>query len=44
MTDWRGYIIAGFALVWVANVYMSIFNFLRQDIKKEKAEIESLEK
>ena len=42
--DWRGYIIAGFALVWVANVYMSIFGFIRQDIKKEKKEIECMEK
>jgi hypothetical protein len=44
MNDWRGYIIAGFALVWIANVYMSIFNFLRHDIKKEKTEIECMEK
>lgn len=43
MNDWRGYIIAGFALVWVANVYMSLFNFLRQYIKKEKTEIECME-
>ena len=44
MNDWRGYIIAGFALVWIANVYMSVFSFLRQDIKKEKTEIECMEK
>jgi len=44
MNDWRGYIIAGFSLVWIANVYMSVFNLLRQDIKKEKTEIESMEK
>jgi len=44
LNDWRGYIIAGFALVWIANVYMSVFNFLRQDIKKEKIEIERREK
>ena len=35
-TDWRGYLIAGFALVWIANVYMSIFGFIRVDLKKEK--------
>src|ERR1044071_4984489 len=23
--DWRGYLIGGFALVWIANIYMSIF-------------------
>ncbi len=44
MNDWRGYIIAGFALVWIANIYMSLFLFVRQDIKKEVAEIKSLEK
>jgi hypothetical protein len=44
INDWRGYIIAGFSLVWIANLYMSIFAFVRQDIKKEKAEIEVLEK
>ncbi len=34
--DWRGYIIALFALVWVANQYMSVYALLRQDLKKEK--------
>ena len=32
---WRGYLLAEFALVWVANVYMSVFNRLRLDIKSE---------
>ena len=40
--DWRGYIIAGFSLVWIANIYMNIFGLLRQDIKKEKTEIECM--
>ena len=43
MPDWRGYIIAGFSLVWVANFYMSIFNLLRQSIKKDKTEIKEIE-
>lgn len=34
--DWRGYFIAGFALVWIANIYMSLYAFLRVDIKKER--------
>lgn len=34
--DWRGYLISGFALVWVANIYMSLFALLRQNIKLEK--------
>lgn len=38
-TGWRGYLIAWFSLVWVANVYMSIFNRLRLDIKRENVEI-----
>lgn len=42
--DWRGYLIAGFSLVWVANVYMSIFGRVRLDIKRERVEIESQEK
>ena len=43
MADWRGYRIAGFSLVWIANIYMSVFSFLRQDIKKEKIEINEME-
>jgi hypothetical protein len=43
LDDWRGYIIALFSLVWIANVYMSIFAFIRQDIKKEKYEIEEIQ-
>lgn len=43
MLDWRGYVIAEFALVWIANMYISLFTFLRQSIKKEKTEIEVME-
>ena len=42
--DWRGYLIAGFALVWIANVYMSLFAMIRIDIKKERLECEVEEK
>jgi len=42
-TDWRGYIIAGFSLVWIANVYMGIYNLIRIDLKKEKIEAEMKE-
>tara|TARA_R110002012_G_scaffold322072_1_gene554549 strand:+ start:9640 stop:10020 length:381 start_codon:yes stop_codon:yes gene_type:complete len=44
MSDWRGYIIAGFSLVWIANIYMSLFGLVRQDIKKEMIENKMLEK
>jgi hypothetical protein len=39
--DWRGYLAAFFALVWVANQYMRIYNRLRFDIKHEQAEIKA---
>ena len=42
--DWRGYLVGGFALVWVANQYMSLYNRLRLDIKSEKIEAEIKEK
>jgi len=41
--DWRGYLIAGFSLVAVANLYMSLFGRLRGEIKQEKVEIELAE-
>lgn len=41
---WQGYIIAGFSIVWVANIYMSLFYLLRQGIKKEKVTIEEIQK
>ena len=40
-TDWRGYALAFFALVWMANQYMSIYNRLRLDIKHEQVEIKA---
>ena len=36
--DWRGYLISFFAVVFIANVYMSLFAFLRQSLKVEKIE------
>jgi hypothetical protein len=42
--DRRDYLIALFALVWIANQYMSIYNRLRLDIKHERVEIEVDEK
>jgi len=41
--DWRGYVIAGFSLVWIANLYMSLFARLRLDIREERLEIAQLE-
>jgi hypothetical protein len=39
LDDWRGVAIAFFALVGVANMYMSLFGRLRVDIKHERVEI-----
>lgn len=37
--DWRGYLVAGFSLVWLANVYMSFFGRLRLEIRGDRLEI-----
>ena len=44
LPDWRGAILAWFTLVWIANVYMSLFGRLRLDIKRERVEIKAEEK
>lgn len=36
---WRGYLIGGLSLVFVANVYMSLFGRIRLVIKKDRVEI-----
>ena len=43
MDNWTGYVIAGFALVYVANAYMSLFGLIRQCVVKEKTEIKIME-
>ena len=37
--DWRGYLIAWFALVWVANHLISLYGRLRLGIRSERLEI-----
>ena len=37
-SDWRGYLISWFSVIWIANIYMSLFLFIRTDIKKEGIE------
>ena len=44
INDWRGYILAFFALVFVANAYMNLYARLRVDITSEKKDIERKEK
>lgn len=36
--DWRGYLVAFFALAGMANVYLSLFGLLRQQLKHETME------
>ena len=42
--DWKGYFVSGFALVWIANFYMSLFALLRQNLKKDIIEAKLEEK
>jgi hypothetical protein len=42
--DWRGYVLAFFALVFVANLYLNLYARLKLEITSEKKEIEKTEK
>jgi hypothetical protein len=42
--DWRGYLVAFFSLVFVANAYLNLYNRLRLEIASEKKTIEVKEK
>jgi hypothetical protein len=41
--DWRGYVLAGFSLVFIANLYMSGFGELRLEIRQDRQEIATKE-
>ena len=41
--DWRGYLIAGFSLVWLANVYMSFFGRMRLEIRENRLDVAAAE-
>ena len=41
--DWKGYLVGFFSLVWVANIYMSIYARIRVNLKKEKIEADMIE-
>lgn len=41
---WRGALLAWFTLVWVSNVYLSLYGRLRLDIKRERVEITAEER
>ncbi len=42
--DWRGYILAFFAIPWMANQWMSLYRRLRVDIKHENVKAKVIEK
>jgi hypothetical protein len=42
-TDWRGYVISFFALVFVANAYLNLYSRLRVDITAQKVETRAKE-
>lgn len=42
-TDWKGYLVAGFSIVWIANIYMSIYARIRVTLKKERIEANLIE-
>ena len=44
LDDWRGLLIAGFALVWMANIYMGVFGRIRLGIRSERVSIQMKEK
>jgi hypothetical protein len=41
--DWKGYLVAFFSLVWIANIYMSLYGRIRVTLKKERIEAALIE-
>jgi hypothetical protein len=41
--DWRGYVIAFFAMTAIANLYLSLYGMLRVDIKSERLTVAAKE-
>jgi hypothetical protein len=41
--DWRGFMVSGFSLVWLANIYMSLYGIIRLGIKKENIELDEVQ-
>ncbi len=42
-SDWRGYLIALFALVYVSNFYIGLFGHVKLEVRKDRAEIKAIE-
>lgn len=41
--DWRGYVVALFALVYVSNFYMGLFGRVKLEVKKTRVEVKAIE-
>ncbi len=41
--DWRGYLVAFFALPFLANIYIGLYGKVKLGVKKERAEIKAIE-
>jgi len=41
--DWRGYLIALLALVYVSNFYIGVFGHVKLEVRKDRAEIKAIE-
>jgi hypothetical protein len=42
--DWRGYLLAFFALPFIANVYIGLYGKVKLEVTRERAEIKAIEK
>lgn len=42
-SDWRGYLVSLFALVYVANFYIGLFGHVKLEVRKDRAEIKAIE-
>lgn len=43
MDDWRGYLLAGFSIVWIANFYMAVFALIKVDVNLERLQVKKEE-
>ncbi|MDB5029628.1 hypothetical protein [Mucilaginibacter sp.] len=43
LDDWRGYILAAFSIVWIANIYMALFALIKVDVNLERLQYKNEE-
>ncbi len=42
-SDWRGYLVSLFALVYLSNFYIGLFGHVKLEVRKDRAEIKAIE-